>query len=54
MNRPITIVMYHYVLDLERSRLPVMQDLSVERFRRQLDCIQTDYIPIADKNSRRM
>jgi peptidoglycan/xylan/chitin deacetylase (PgdA/CDA1 family) len=46
MNRPITIVMYHYVRDLERSRFPAIKGLSVERFCRQLDYIQTCYTPI--------
>ena len=46
MNRPITIVMYHYVRDLERSRFPAIKGLSLERFRRQLDYIQAHYTPI--------
>jgi peptidoglycan/xylan/chitin deacetylase (PgdA/CDA1 family) len=47
MNRPVTIVMYHYVRDLERSRFPAIKGLSVERFRRQLDYIQARYTPIS-------
>jgi peptidoglycan/xylan/chitin deacetylase (PgdA/CDA1 family) len=47
MNRTVTIVMYHYVRDLERSRFPAIKGLSVERFRRQLDYIQVRYTPIA-------
>jgi len=39
--------MYHYVRDLERSRFPAIKGLSIERFCRQLDYIQTHYIPIA-------
>jgi peptidoglycan/xylan/chitin deacetylase (PgdA/CDA1 family) len=36
---PLTIVMYHYVRDLERSRYPRIKALSVEQFRAQLDYI---------------
>jgi peptidoglycan/xylan/chitin deacetylase (PgdA/CDA1 family) len=39
--------MYHYVRDLEHSRFPGIKGLSVERFCRQLDYIQTRYTPIA-------
>jgi peptidoglycan/xylan/chitin deacetylase (PgdA/CDA1 family) len=39
--------MYHYVRDLERSRFPAIKGLTIERFRRQLDYIQANYIPIA-------
>jgi peptidoglycan/xylan/chitin deacetylase (PgdA/CDA1 family) len=46
MSRPVTIVMYHYVRDLKRSRFPAIKGLSVERFLRQLDYIQTNYTPI--------
>jgi peptidoglycan/xylan/chitin deacetylase (PgdA/CDA1 family) len=46
MNRPLTIVMYHYVRDLQRSRFPGIKGLSLERFRRQLDYIQAHYTPI--------
>jgi peptidoglycan/xylan/chitin deacetylase (PgdA/CDA1 family) len=45
-NRPLTIVMYHYVRDLERSRFPAIKGLSVERFCRQLDFIQSRYTPV--------
>jgi peptidoglycan/xylan/chitin deacetylase (PgdA/CDA1 family) len=45
-NRQVTIVMYHYVRDLVRSRFPAIKGLSVERFRRQLDHIQANYTPI--------
>ena len=44
--RKITIVMYHYVRDLKHSRFPAIKGLSVERFRRQLDHIQSWYTPI--------
>src|SRR5271165_3942024 len=47
MNRRVTIVMYHYVRDLERSRFPAIRGLSIERFCWQLDYIQTRYTPIA-------
>jgi len=46
MNRRVTIVMYHYVRDLKRSRFPAIKGLSLERFRRQLDHIQANYTPI--------
>jgi peptidoglycan/xylan/chitin deacetylase (PgdA/CDA1 family) len=45
-NRQVTIVMYHYVRDLERSRYPRIKGLSLDRFRRQLDFIQSRYAPI--------
>ncbi len=48
--RPVTIVMYHYVRDLEHSRFPAIKGLSVERFCRQLDYIQNRYTPIAVEN----
>jgi peptidoglycan/xylan/chitin deacetylase (PgdA/CDA1 family) len=47
MNRHVTIVMYHYVRDLERSQFPAIKGLSLERFRRQLDYVQACYTPIA-------
>jgi hypothetical protein len=46
MRRKVTIVMYHYVRDLERSRFPAIKGLSVERFCRQLDYIQAHFTPI--------
>jgi peptidoglycan/xylan/chitin deacetylase (PgdA/CDA1 family) len=42
--------MYHYVRDLKRSRFPAIKGLSVERFCRQLDYIQTNYTPITVEN----
>src|SRR5882724_3824863 len=45
-NREVTIVMYHYVRDLIRSRFPAIKGLSIERFRRQLDHIQANFTPI--------
>jgi hypothetical protein len=52
MKRPVTIVVYHYVRDLERSRFPAIKGLSVERLRRQHDYMQTHYAPIAAEDSR--
>jgi peptidoglycan/xylan/chitin deacetylase (PgdA/CDA1 family) len=46
MNRSVSIVMYHYVRDLEHSRFPAIKGLSLDRFRRQLDHIQAHYTPI--------
>ena len=47
MSRTVTIVMYHYVRDLEHSRYPAIKGLSLERFRWQLDHIQDHYVPIS-------
>ncbi len=47
MKRPVTIVMYHYVRDMKRSRFPAVKGLSIERFCRQLDYIQSRYTPIS-------
>lgn len=47
MKRPLTIVMYHYVRDLEHSRFPAIKGLSLERFCRQLDHIQAHYTPVS-------
>lgn len=47
MSRPVTIVMYHYVRDLERSRFPAIKGLSVARFCRQLDYIQARHTPVS-------
>src|SRR5579864_2527606 len=46
MSREITVVMYHYVRDLARSRYPAIKGRSLERFRRQLDYIQAHYTPV--------
>ena len=46
-QRSVTIVMYHYVRDLKRSRFPAIKGLSLERFHRQLDFIQLHYTPIS-------
>jgi peptidoglycan/xylan/chitin deacetylase (PgdA/CDA1 family) len=50
MPRQLVIVMYHYVRDLDHSRFPAIKGLSVERFRRQLDYIQSHYTPISIEN----
>jgi peptidoglycan/xylan/chitin deacetylase (PgdA/CDA1 family) len=47
MSRTVTIVMYHYVRDLGRSRYPAIKGLSLERFRRQLDYIKGHYTPVS-------
>jgi peptidoglycan/xylan/chitin deacetylase (PgdA/CDA1 family) len=39
----LTIVMYHYVRDLARSRYPRIKGRTVEEFRRQLDHIASRY-----------
>jgi peptidoglycan/xylan/chitin deacetylase (PgdA/CDA1 family) len=39
--------MYHYVRDLRRSRFPAIKGLSIERFCRQLDFIQSRFTPIS-------
>jgi peptidoglycan/xylan/chitin deacetylase (PgdA/CDA1 family) len=46
-SRSVTVVMYHYVRDLKRSRFPAIKGLSVERFCRQLDYIQCHYTPVS-------
>src|ERR1700722_19534093 len=46
MTQALTIVMYHYVRDLERSRFPAIKGLSLERFHRQLDYIESRYAPV--------
>ena len=43
MSRKVTIVMYHYVRDLEHSRFPAIKGLSIDRFRKQLDYIQSHF-----------
>jgi peptidoglycan/xylan/chitin deacetylase (PgdA/CDA1 family) len=46
MTQSLTIVMYHYVRNLARSRFPEIKGLSIERFCRQLDFIQSRHTPI--------
>lgn len=47
MSRKVTIVMYHYVRELERSRFPAIKGLRLDRFRRQLEHIKANYTPVA-------
>lgn len=42
-NRKVTVVMYHYVRDLQHSRFPAIKGLSLDRFRRQLDHLEAHY-----------
>ena len=42
-GRRVTIVMYHFVRDLRRSRYPAIKGLDVERFAGQLAHIQRHY-----------
>jgi peptidoglycan/xylan/chitin deacetylase (PgdA/CDA1 family) len=43
VTRPLTIVMYHYIRDLVRTRHPEIKGLTVEEFRGQLDFLQRHY-----------
>lgn len=43
MDSILTIVMYHYVRDLRRSRYPQIKGLSTEQFREQIDYISKHY-----------
>lgn len=45
-TRPLTIVMYHYVRDLARSRYPAIKGLTTERFSRQLEFIAANHTPV--------
>lgn len=47
MHRTVTIVMYHYVRDLEHSRYPRIKGLTVDGFRNQLAHIESHYSPIS-------
>jgi peptidoglycan/xylan/chitin deacetylase (PgdA/CDA1 family) len=40
---PLTIVMYHYVRDLSRTRYPAIKGRTVESFRRQLDYLAANH-----------
>lgn len=51
-GRCATIVMYHYVRDLERSRYPRIKGLSLDRFRNQLEHIESHYTPISAEDLR--
>lgn len=44
MQSPVSIVMYHYVRDLEHSRYPGIKGLPLDLFVEQLDYIQRHYI----------
>lgn len=43
MSRKVTIIMYHYVRDLSRSRYPQIKGLSAGDFRRQIEHVQKHY-----------
>ncbi len=43
MNRRVTIVMYHFVRELKRSRFPDIKGLSIEEFRGQIEYIRRHY-----------
>src|SRR5690554_711940 len=43
MDARLTIVAYHYVRDLARSRFPALRGLPVERFREQLGYFRQHY-----------
>ena len=43
MAQPLTIVMYHYVRDLVRTRYPNIHGLDVAGFRRQLDHLESQH-----------
>lgn len=45
-NRKVTIVMYHYVRDIQHSRFPAIKGLSLDRFHRQLDFLEAHYNPV--------
>ena len=50
MTQSLTIVMYHYVRDLARSRYPAIKGLPTERFSSQLDYIARNYVPVSIKD----
>jgi peptidoglycan/xylan/chitin deacetylase (PgdA/CDA1 family) len=45
----LTIVMYHYVRDLARSRYPGIKSRTIEEFEKQLDYIQKQYTVITTR-----
>lgn len=45
-DRTITIVMYHYVRDLARSRFPEIKGLTTDHFERQLRYLRMHHTPI--------
>jgi len=46
-SRDVTIVMYHYVRPLARSRFPRLRALDLDRFRGQLDHLCRHYTPVS-------
>ncbi|WP_287914651.1 polysaccharide deacetylase family protein [Comamonas sp.] len=50
MTNHLTIVMYHYIRQLERTRYPAIKGLRINEFRNQLDYLQRNYhiISMAD------
>lgn len=46
-SRDVTIVMYHYVRPLERSRFPRLRALDLDRFRSQLDHLLRHHTPVS-------
>ncbi|MAN80232.1 MAG: polysaccharide deacetylase [Rhodospirillaceae bacterium] len=47
MNKPLTIVMYHYVRPIASSPWPGIKGIETARFERQLDHIQANYNPVS-------
>lgn len=47
MKSPLTIVMDHYVRNLDHSRFSAIKGLSLDRFCRQLDYILARYTPVS-------
>lgn len=43
VSQPLTIIMYHYVRDLRRSRYPGIKGRTIEGFRRQIEYVQRRY-----------
>jgi len=50
MGRPLTIIMYHYVRALGRSRYPNIKGLSVRDFRTQIEYVQEHYEVISGEH----
>jgi len=46
MSRELTIIMYHYVRALSRSRYPQIKGLPTDDFRRQIEYVQAHYTVI--------
>jgi peptidoglycan/xylan/chitin deacetylase (PgdA/CDA1 family) len=46
MSQEVTIIMYHYVRDLSRSRYPKIKGLPIDDFHRQIEYIQKRYTVI--------